>query len=260
METEQLRLKQPNGQRQPASRAANGKKFSVTVSVPEEVASRWPEWFATDKLLGEAYKAAAVAAAPSRARTLSRLGMVVVGMLIFELFVAGVILGYLAAGRYQLVSVIERRQAAPDASGQEAAVSEPPVAATDAPEPTDSAGSSSAGSSMASSSSGAMSAAAGATASSRVNASRKSASAKTGTLRALAANPARTYRVQLGVYRQRANADELVGRLRGDGFQPTVRTSRGRLFVEIRSLKTRAAAEQLAAQLRAKRYNVVVVP
>lgn len=259
MDTEQIRAKQPNGQRQPGTRAANGRKFSVTVNVPEDVAARWPEWFATDKLLGEAYKAAAVAGAPARSRALSRLGMIVVGMLIVELFVAGVVLGYLAAGRYQLVSVAERPQTGSDASGQAAAVAEPLMATTGVPVPA-SAGSSSAGSSMGSSSSGAISAAVGAAAPSQVDASRKSATASSGTLRTLAANPARTYRVQLGVYRRQASADALVARLRSDGYQPSIRISRGLFFVQIDSLKSRSAAQRLADDLRAKRYDVFVVP
>lgn len=231
MGTDGIRVKQPDGQRQPAVRASNGKKFSVTVHVPEEVAARWPEWFTTDKLMGEAYKAAAVAGAPARARALSRLGVLVVGLLIVELFVAGVVLGYLGAGRFRLVAVSEPRPAASDV-------------VSDAPEPVETA----------------VAAGLMATAAASSSPSTAQATSTTGTLRTLAANPARAYRVQLGAFRMRANADELIFRLRRDGYQPSIRTSRGLMFVRIGSFKTRAGAERLAGELRAKRYDVLVVP
>jgi cell division septation protein DedD len=258
MGTDGIRVKQPDGQRQPAQRAPNGKKFSVTVHVPEEVAARWPEWFTTDKLMGEAYKAAAVAGAPARARALSRLGILVVGLLVVELFLAGVVLGYLGAGRFRLVAVSEPRPAASDVDSgavADAATSGSTVAATDAPEPADTAAVAGSTSGAGSSSAGLMTAAA-ASAASPSTVKVKS----TTSLRALSANPARAYRVQLGVYRMRANADDLVFRLRRDGYQPTVRTSRGLFFVQIGSFTTRSAARRLADDLRAKRYDVLVVP
>jgi len=231
MGTDGIRVKQPDGQRQPALRAPNGKKFSVTVQVPEEVAARWPEWFTTDKLMGEAYKAAAVAGAPARARALSRLGVLVVGLLVIELFVAGVVLGYLGAGWFHLVAVSEPRPAASDV-------------VSDAPEPVETA----------------VAAVLMATAAASSSPSTAQATSTTGTLRTLAANPARAHRVQLGAFRMRANADELIFRLRRDGYQPSIRTSRGLMFVRIGSFKTRAGAERLAGELRAKRYDVLVVP
>lgn len=260
MGTDGIRVKQQDGQRQPAQRVSNGKKFSVTVNVPEEVAARWPEWFTTDKLMGEAYKAAAVAGAPALARALSRLGILVVGLLIVELFIAGVVLGYLGANRFRLVAVSEPRPAASDVDSgadatADASTSDSTVAATDAPEPAESAAVAGSSAGAGSSSAGLMTAAA-ASAASPSTAKVKSATS----LRALSANPARAYRVQLGVYRTRANADDLVFRLRRDGYQPTIRTSRGRMFVQIGSFKTRAAAERLAGELRAKRYDVLVVP
>jgi len=260
MGTDGIRVKQPDGQRQPAQRAPNGKKFSVTVHVPEEVAARWPEWFTADKLMGEAYKAAAVAGAPARARALSRLGILVVGLLIVELFVAGVVLGYLGAGRFRLVAVSELLPAASDVDSgadatADASTSGSTVAATDAPEPAESAAVAGSSGGAGSSSAGLMTAAA-ASAASPSTAKVKS----TTSLRALSANPARAYRVQLGVYRMRANADDLVFRLRRDGYQPTVRTSRELFFVQIGSFATRSAAQRLADDLRAKRYDVFVVP
>lgn len=258
MGTDGIRVKQPDGQRQPAVRASNGKKFSVTVHVPEEVAARWPEWFTTDKLMGEAYKAAAVAGAPARARALSRLGVLVVGLLIVELFVAGVVLGYLGAGRFHLVAVSEPRPQASDVVANasdgvgagataDASASRSAVAATDAPEPAENAGGSSSAGLMA-------------TAATSASPSTAQATSTTGALRTLAANPTRAYRVQLGAFRMRANADELIFRLRRDGYQPSIRTSRGLMFVQIGSFKTRAGAERLAGELRAKRYDVLVVP
>lgn len=261
MGTDGIRVKQQDGQRQPAQRVSNGKKFSVTVHVPEEVAARWPEWFTTDKLMGEAYKAAAVAGAPARARALSRLGILVVGLLIVELFVAGVVLGYLGASRFRLVAVSEPRPAASDVdsgagAAADASTSDSMVAATDAPEPAESAAVAGASRGAGSSSAGLMTAAA-ASAASPSTAKVKS----TTSLRALSANPARAaYRVQLGVYRTRANADDLLFRLRRDGYQPTVRISRGLFFVQIGSFTTRSAAQRLADDLRAKRYDVLVVP
>ncbi|HXF81366.1 MAG TPA: hypothetical protein VNN19_01225, partial [bacterium] len=59
----------PEAKRKPPAKGSNHRKrFSVTIQVPEDVVERWPEWFTTERLMGEVFQAAALAAAAARAR------------------------------------------------------------------------------------------------------------------------------------------------------------------------------------------------
>jgi N-acetylmuramoyl-L-alanine amidase len=66
--------------------------------------------------------------------------------------------------------------------------------------------------------------------------------------------------VQVGAFRQSINADQLVVRLREDGYQPVIRRAGGLYVVQIGSFTDRAAAERLASRLRARRYDALVLP
>ncbi|MGQ0569816.1 MAG: SPOR domain-containing protein [Armatimonadota bacterium] len=67
------------------------------------------------------------------------------------------------------------------------------------------------------------------------------------------------YRVQVGAFAARENADERVAALRADGFNPYVVRERGLLKVRVGAFRDRALAGELADRLRAKGYEVVIV-
>jgi N-acetylmuramoyl-L-alanine amidase len=67
------------------------------------------------------------------------------------------------------------------------------------------------------------------------------------------------YRVQIGAFSSRENADERVAALGADGFSAYV-VRDGRLFkVRVGAFRDRARAEELAQRLRAKGYDVIIV-
>lgn len=66
------------------------------------------------------------------------------------------------------------------------------------------------------------------------------------------------FRVQVGAFRSRENAEALVRRLQEDGFQPYINLVAGMHRVRIGPFSNRADAEKLAEELRAKNYNVFV--
>lgn len=67
------------------------------------------------------------------------------------------------------------------------------------------------------------------------------------------------YRVQVGAFAARENADELVAALRADGFNPYIVRERGLLKVRVGAFRDRALAGELADRLRAEGYQVVIV-
>lgn len=66
------------------------------------------------------------------------------------------------------------------------------------------------------------------------------------------------FRVQVGAFRSRKNAEVLVRRLQEDGFQPFINYSAGMYRVRIGPFSNRADADGLAEELRAKNYDVFV--
>jgi cell division protein FtsN len=71
------------------------------------------------------------------------------------------------------------------------------------------------------------------------------------------------YLVQLGSFASRANAERLAQQVHGQGLQVSVsRGSRGRRLyrVQVGTARDHAAAEQLAARLRALGHDGKVVP
>jgi N-acetylmuramoyl-L-alanine amidase len=67
------------------------------------------------------------------------------------------------------------------------------------------------------------------------------------------------YRVQVGAFSSRENADARVAALSADGFSGYV-VHEGRLFkVRVGAFRDRARAEELAQRLRAKGYDVIIV-
>jgi len=66
------------------------------------------------------------------------------------------------------------------------------------------------------------------------------------------------FRVQVGAFRSRENAEVLVRRLQDDGFQPYINYVAGMHRVRIGPFSDRGDAEQLVEALRAKNYDVFV--
>lgn|GEM_PF-4924341 len=229
-------MKQTDDRPRPAVRLSNGgKKFSVTIQVPEDVAARWPEWFSTEKLMGEVFKAAAAAGAPSRARLVSRLSMIAVVVLIVELFIGGLALGYFASAWLRRGQVPPPAAAPSVPGGEEAAVTTPspgPASAPAAEVPT------------------------------TETPAAQGPAAETPATQPLAPEAARTprFRVQVGAYRIRANADAAVGKLRDQGYKADVRTYRGLYLVQVGSFTSRAEAMKLAQELKALGYDIVIIP
>jgi DedD protein len=66
------------------------------------------------------------------------------------------------------------------------------------------------------------------------------------------------FRVQVGAFRSRENAEALLRRLQEDGFQPYINYVAGMYRVRIGPFSNRADADMLAEELRAKNYDVFV--
>lgn len=66
------------------------------------------------------------------------------------------------------------------------------------------------------------------------------------------------FRVQVGAFRSRENAEALLRRLQEDGFQPFINYAAGMYRVRIGPFSNRADADMLAEELRAKNYDVFV--
>lgn len=67
------------------------------------------------------------------------------------------------------------------------------------------------------------------------------------------------YRVQIGAYSSRDNADERVATLRADGFSAYLVREGGLFKVRAGAFRDRERAEELAQRLRAKGYDVIIV-
>lgn len=70
--------------------------------------------------------------------------------------------------------------------------------------------------------------------------------------------PAVVFRVQVGAFRHRENAELLVQRLHRDGFQARITHAVGLYKVWIGTFTDRAVAEQLVQELREKKYDVFI--
>lgn len=71
-----------------------------------------------------------------------------------------------------------------------------------------------------------------------------------------AADP--VFRVQVGAFRLRANAEVLVKQLGRDGFRASIRQTSDLYKVQVGPLHDRKDANRLAKELKAKRYDVFV--
>jgi len=215
-----------------------GKKFSITIQVPDDVTAQWPERSTAEKLISEVYAAmgGTPAAAPPPVR--SRARPVTLLLFVLGLFVLGVAGGYLGAKFSQsLPASIDRPatasqpRAEPTPPGQlppaePVPAAEMPVAelaAPSAPPP---------------------------------SAPPIRLPLPTGTT---VKPPVGVYKVQVGAFRVRENAELLVSQLREDGFKAHVFLSGNLYLVQIGTFQNRDGAARVVGALKAKRYEAIVV-
>ena len=217
-------------------KTVSGKKFSITIQVPDDVAAQWPDRSTAERLIEEIFRAMSGASSarpsPPRART------PVVVLFLLALFAAGLIAGYLGARAYTVFSSPVDRPATAAALRADPA-STPQVTTSPAgPQPATDL--------SASSTPAAEPQPAPATVSPEVAA------------RTIVA-PAVVYHVQIGAFRLRENADILIQLLDRDGFRANVLQT-GKLYtVYIGTFADQKDAARLANELRNHHYDVVVI-
>lgn len=220
-------------------KTGSGKKFSITIQVPDDVAAQWPERSTAEKLIHEVYSAMGGGPAPRAEPPRARRGMVAI--LLAGLFAGGVIGGYLGARGFLALSAPAARpvtttspRAAPaparsmptaepasparppqaDLSVSPAPAAEPqPLLPVVLPTPTGPA----------------------------------------------AGAPATVFNVQVGAYRVQGNAEALIEQLRQDGFKAHVVQFSGMYLVQMGTFQTRGDADRLVAKLKAKHYDAFVI-
>lgn len=221
-------------------KAGAGKKFSITIQVPEDLTAQWPNRTTAEKLVQEVYtamgsmpaaqespaKAAAVRPATAPPSMRRGLAMVVVAAL-----VAGGVGGYLGARLY-LGPMAERSVATPPARGEPAPTSAAPIQ----PTPADTSAASSAPAQTPTAQPADDTAAS------------KPVSAVT-----------QAYSVQVGAYRVRENAEVFLQRLQQDGFQAQIARSSGLYVVQFGPFQTLQEAGRLVEKLKAHQYDAVVI-
>lgn len=88
--------------------------------------------------------------------------------------------------------------------------------------------------------------------------SQKPTVAPSGATKPASAVSSAAFRVQVGAFRSRENAEALVRRLQEDGFQPYINYAGGIYRVRIGPFSNRADVDRLAEELRAKNYDVFI--
>ncbi len=212
----------------------SGKKFSITIQVPDDVAAQWPERATAEKLIHEVYTAMGGTAAAPRATTpraeAPRARRGALAILLAGLFAGGVIGGYLGARGFLEITASPGRPVAAPRPAQPTSPTRPPQAdlstqpAPPAAEPQPS---------------------------------------PTIVLPVPAGPavgaPATVFNVQVGAYRVRENAEALIEQLRQDGFKAHVVQFSGMYLVQMGTLQTRGDADRLVAKLKAKHYDAYVI-
>jgi cell division septation protein DedD len=209
-------------------KAGSGRKFSITIQVPEEVGAGWPDRATAERLVSEVYQAMGGQAPSARPARRSRVVAVVAA------FALGAVAGYggaavvtglrsrvgtaPAAEPTQLPPASERPAEVPVITPQPAPAAEPasappPQAAAPAPSPAASPA---------------------------------------------APAPDGLYRVQVGAFRLRENATAQVARLARDGFRAEVRRFGVLYVVLVGPSQSRDDADRLAARLRERGYDALV--
>ncbi len=213
-------------------KAGAGRKFSITIQVPEEVGAGWPDRATAERLVNEVYQAMGGQAPAARPARRSRAAAVVAA------FAVGAAVGYLGAASFPSLrspgTGAPGQAPAPSVAEQPApseAVSSPPAAASGQAE----------------------SAVQPATPAPTEPPAPSPAPAPTAPL------PAGEYRVQVGAFRQRENATAQAARLARDGFVAEIRRSGILYVVLVGPPRPRADADRLAARLRERGYDALVI-
>ncbi|MDR7507122.1 MAG: SPOR domain-containing protein [Armatimonadota bacterium] len=212
-------------------KAGSGRKFSITIQVPEEVGAGWPDRATAERLIHEVYQAMGGQVPAARPGPRSRAAALLLA------FALGAASGYLGAAGLPL---LRPRSAGPPA------VQPAPAPAASAPESP----------APAEASPPAASAEAEPT---TPQPSPQAPPAEPSAASPAPVAPAAEYRVQAGAFRQRANAVAQVGRLARDGFQAEIRRSGILYVVVVGPPHSREDADLLAARLRERGYDALVV-
>jgi cell division septation protein DedD len=223
------------------SKSGSGKKFSITIQVPEDLTAQWPNRATAEKLVQEVYTAMGSAstsqqlppqaALPSQsAAPPTRRGMATV---VLAALVAGGVGGYLGARLY--FGPIAERSIAPAPARSEPVQSTPasPVQPAQA-DPT------------------AISSTPTAQAPTAQPVDQPSASKSITSVHS-------AYNIQVGAYRVRENAEVLLQRLQQDGFQAQIVRSSGLYVVQLGPFQSLQDAGRQVESLRAHQYDAFVI-
>ena len=221
------------------TKSGAGKKFSITIQVPEDVTAQWPDRATAEKLVQEVYTAMGTSSAspqkappqmaspPRVVAPPTRRG--IAGVVVAAL-VAGGVGGYLGARLYlgpmadrPVTTTPARAQTSPSSSVQSQPVDQPVTSASPAAQPPSAVP----GEQMADS-------------------------------KLVASVPA-TYNVQVGAYKIRENAEVLLQRLQQDGFQAEIVRSSGLYVVQLGPLPSLQDAGRLVERLKLHQYDAVVL-
>lgn len=221
------------------TKSGAGKKFSITIQVPEDVTAQWPDRATAEKLVQEVYTAMGTSSASPQKAPLqmaspprvvappTRRG--IAGVVVAAL-VAGGVGGYLGARLYlgpmadhPVTTTPARAQPSPSSSVQSQPADQPVTSASPAAQPP----SALPGEQMADS-------------------------------KPAASVPA-TYNVQVGAYKIRENAEVLLQRLQQDGFQAEIVRSSGLYVVQLGPLPSLQDAGRLVERLKLHQYDAVVL-
>lgn len=212
------------------------KKLHITLELPDDVAARLRESFTGDKLKYETHRSIEDIVLPRERRP--RPPRISALVLFLGMFAAGALMGYAATGGVAAVYALVERWVPAWAPGSGETASpqrQPPVAA--APRP----------------------AVVVPPARPAPQAPRGAQVGQTPSAPPIHSLSPVTYRVQVGAFRLRPNADVLITALRKDGFSAYTTLKAGLHLVQVGAFSDRTNAEALAKQLRAQRYDVFIV-
>ncbi|HVH30929.1 MAG TPA: SPOR domain-containing protein [bacterium] len=223
------------------ARSGAGKKFSITIQVPEDITAQWPDRATAEKLVQEVYtamgtsstpppKASPQIAVPPQGVT-PPLRRGIAGVVLAAL-VAGGVGGYLGA-RFYLGPMADRTVVTAPARAEPSPSSASAIPSGPADQPLTSA-----------------SPAAQAPAAQPAEPAADS--------RPVASAPA-AYNIQVGAYKIRENAEVLLQRLQQDGFQAQIVRSGGLYVVQLGPLQSLPDAGRLVEKLKEHQYDAVVL-
>ncbi len=223
------------------TKSGAGKKFSITIQVPEDVTAQWPDRATAEKLVQEVYTAmGASSTSPQKAppqmasppRVVAPPTRRGIAGVVLAALVAGGVGGYLGARLYlgpmadrPVTTTPARAQTSPSSTSsvQSQPVDQPVTSASPATQPPS------------------------------AQPAEQMADSKP------AASVPATYNVQVGAYKIRENAEVLLQRLQQDGFQAEIVRSSGLYVVQLGPLPSLQDAGRLVERLKLHQYDAVVL-